>query len=331
MKDHMPTAGTKCHRRAKTDAVRGFTLLEAIVAIMITVVIFAVFSATISAAYLLRKSTYVTQASNFIREELDSLRTLPYTELLNRTNGNFLGISLTRGDWLEVTAVNPPSGSRVLTLQAAQPALTHETGLLVIPGNYHTDMDLVAKINVSSASPAGWGSGIAFDYRDSENHYRYRITSGGIALDKVVHDTVTTLWSHSAAYATNTWYTLEVVTSGTSITLKLNGTAMTTLTDSTFSVGDAAIMSLDGALPSVDDVSLTENGTTTSYNFESDTLGQMPTVWQRFVYVDLPNGQGTLTIADYLGMTGIKTVTATVTWTDSGVTNSVSGTTLIAQ
>ncbi len=322
---------SRLHSPARPSATAGFTLMEAIVTVLMAAVILTVFSSTISASYLLRKSTYAIQAGNFLREEIDSLRTLSFTELINRTNGAFLGLSLTRGPWKVKTVTSPPSGTRALAMETAQTALVSETGLAVIPGNYHADMDLTAKFDVLSSSPSGWGAGLVFDYRDSENHYRYRYSSGGLALDKVYHGTVTTLWSQSATYSAGTWYTLRVVTSGTGISLYKNGTLQTTVTDSTFSTGDAGLQTLSGALIYVDDVSITESGTATSWNFDSDTVGSMPTDWQRFVYFDLPSGVGTLTIADYLGVSTIKQVTATVTWTEGGVSKSVSGNSLIAQ
>lgn len=321
----------RLHSPARPPAAAGFTLMEAVVTVLMASVILTVFASTISASYLLRKSTYAIQAGNFIREEIDSLRTLSFTELTNRTNGAFLGLSLTRGPWKVRAATSPPSGTQVIAMETAQTALTGETGLAVIPGNYHADMDLSAKFDVLNTSPSGWGTGLVFDYRDSENHYRYRYSSGGLALDKVYHGTVTTLWSQSATHNTATWYTLRVVTSGTSISLYKNGTLQTTVTDSTFSTGDAGLQTLSGALVYVDDVSITESGATTSWNFDSDTAGAMPTDWQRFVYFDLPDGAGTLTIANYLGDSSIKQVTATVTWTESGIAKSVSGSSLIAQ
>ncbi len=319
------------HSPARPPATAGFTLMESIVTVAIAAVILTVFTSTISASYLLRKSTHVIQAGNFLREEIDSLRTLPYAELLNRTNGNFLGLSLTRGPWKVKTVSSPPSGTNVLAMETAQTALVNETGLAILPGNYHADLDMTAKFDVLSNSPAGWGAGLVFDYRDAENHYRYRYSSGGLALDKVVHGTVTTLWSQSATYATGTWYTLEVVTSGSSIALKKNGVTLATVTDATFTTGDAGLQTLSSALIYVDDVSIAENGVTTSWNFDSDATGAMPLDWQRFVYFDLPSGTGTLTISDYLGATGIKNVTASVTWNENGVSKSVSGSSLIAQ
>jgi hypothetical protein len=317
----------------------GFTLMETLVVIGLTVVILAIFTAASSTVVFLRKAGYAIQASDFVREELDSLRVLPFTELINRTNGDFLGLSLTRGDWKVKAVAGAPSGNNVLALETAKSALNQETGQAVVPWNYHRDTDATAHFYVKSSSPSGWGAGLGFQYRDLDNHYRFRITSGGAAIDKVYHGTITTLCSNNVSYATDTWYTLEVTTVGTAITAKVNGSnAFSTgscstgsLTDSTFSTGDVTLQTLNSALVYIDDVSILENSSTTSWDFESDTVGQEPLVWQRFVYFDLPSGSATLTIADYLSQSTIKQVTATITWVDQGVTKTVSGSTLIAQ
>lgn len=316
----------------RSPSTKGFTLLEALIAIGLTAVILAIFTAVASTSIFLRRSGYSIQASNFVREELDALRVLPFTELINRTNGNFLGLSLTRGPWQVKQVAGTPSSPNALTLSTAiSPALVTETGLAVIPGNYHKDVDFTAKFLVQTASPSGWGTGIAFHYRDAENHYRFRFASGGIALDKVYHGTTTTLWSQSATYSTNTWYTLRLVTSGTSISMYKNGTLLTTTTDSTFSTGDIALQTLSNAIIYIDDVSIAENSVTTSWSFDSDAVGSMPTIWQRFIYEDLPSGGGTLTIANYLSQTTLKQITATVTWSDAGFSKSMTGSTLISQ
>ncbi|MEY4723815.1 MAG: hypothetical protein RLZZ324_1328 [Candidatus Parcubacteria bacterium] len=306
--------------------------MEALVAIGLTAVVLSVFTATTATSVFLRKSGYSIQASNFVREEIDALRVLPYTELIDRTNGSFLGLSLTRGTWQAKVVSGTPSGTQALALiTPATTSLVSETGLAVVPSNYHADFDFTAKFNVLASSPAGWGTGIAFHYRDAENHYRFRFSSGGVALDKVYHGTATTLWTQSATYNTGTWYTLRIVTSGTSISLYKNGTLLTTQTDSTFTTGDIALQTLSNALVYVDDVSLTELSATTTWNFDADTAGAMPTSWQRFVYEDLPSGAGTVTIAGYNGQTDIKKVDVTVTWNDTGFTKTMTGSTLIAK
>lgn len=308
----------------------GFTLMEALVTIGLTAMMLAVFSSVLMATVYLRRSQNRVQASDYIQEELDTLRSLPYVELVNRTNGNFLGVAATRGPWKVEADATAPSAANVLALRTAQAAIVEETGLAVLPGNYRDNFTFTAKVKALTASPAGWGAGIAFRYRDAENHYRFRFTSGGIALDKVVQGTKTTLWSQSVSFSTNTWYTLEVTATNQSITLKKNGTTLATVTDGTFSTGDLALLALNGALMAADDAAVTDTSTTT-WNFDADPLGALPSAWRRMSVFDLPDGAPTLTIANYLGETNMKQATATVTWTDLGMLRSMTGSTVIAK
>jgi len=314
----------------------GFTLTETIITVGLVAVMLAVYSMTLTSTVFLRRSQYNTLAANYIQEELDTLRTLPFAELLTRTNGNFLGVAFQRGAWA-VQNVSGDGQNKRLVMSAAATAIGDGTGVAILPGNYRTDFTLQAKVKADVASPSGWGAGLVFRYRDPENYYRFRYAAGGNALDKVYHGTVTTLWSNSDTCTTTnpsgtcwTWQTLEVAAAGTSITVKRAGTTLTTLTDTTFTTGDLGIQSKSGALISADDVSVTE-GSTTTWNFESDTAGAFPTAWQRLSCFDLPGGNCTLTVADYLGVSTMKQVTVTVSWKDGGSTRSSSGTTVISQ
>lgn len=313
-------------KNQRTGRHPAFTLVEALVAVGITATILAVYASVLSSAFFLRRLQNDFQVSAFIQEELDSLRSLSIADLTTRTNGNLLGLSITRGPWMVATAASPPSGTKVLTMTTAQPAIVSETGLAVLPGNYRQNANFIAKVDALGASPSGWAAGIAFRYRDAENYYRFRFNAGGIALDKVQAGTASTLWSQSAAYAKDTWYTLEVDTSYENITLKKNGTTLATLTDFTFDKGDLAVMAMSNAQVSVDDVSVTENAATTTWNFDGDAVGTMPSDWQRFSAFDLPGGGATLTVANYLGDASMKQATVTVTWKDGTATRTSSGT-----
>lgn len=317
--------------RERTTRASGFTLMEALIAIGLASILLAVFTSVLSATMLLRRAQYNVLAANFIQEELDSLRALPFADLLVRTNGNFLGLSRTRGPWQVKAVTSPPSGGNAFVMETAQPAIVEETGLAVLPGNYREDVaSFTAKVRVQAASPAGWGAGVAFRYRDAENHYRFRLTSGGAALDKVVQGVRTTIWSNTTSNSTDTWYTLEVVVAGNSITVRRNGTTLTTQTDNAFTTGDLALLTLNSARAEFDDVAVTETSTTT-WNFDTEIAGTVPVEWQRMSFSDMPGGTGTLTIANYLGDVNIKQATVTVSWSDSGTTRTASGTTLIAK
>lgn len=309
---------------------QGFTLLEALISIGLAAIILAVYGAVLFSVTVLRRAQYNVQARNFIQEEMDSLRTLAFDDLLTRTDGNFLGVALQRGPW-KVTDMTASGAGRALTLDAAQSALIEETGLAILPGNYRNDFTFTAKAYADSASPAGWGTGIAFRYRDAENHYRFRFSAGGIALDRVLQGVKTTLWSQSATYTANTWYTLEVVANAQDITIKKNGVTLATVEDFSFTKGDLALMALNSAKTSFNDVGVTVGAQTDTWSFESDALGIYPSAWRRMSYLDLPSGAASLTISDYLSQTSMKNVSVKINWTESGSTRSATGSTVIGE
>lgn len=321
---------TRLHRQFAPPRA-GFSLVEVLVSIALTAVMLAMFSGVLATVGAFKRNDFRFQAANFVREEIDALHAIPYAELIDQADGAFLGLAFTRGAWQVKGEPTAPSGSQVMELTAATaPSLIEETGLLVEPTDYHDDFTFTVKVRTKSASPLGWGTAVAFRYRDASNHYRFRLTNGGYALDRVLHGTVKTLWAQSTTVNTNSWYSLAVRCSGSTIDLWSNGSHLTSTVDTAFSDGDIALMSLNGALLQADDVTVSQGGEVGNWKFDSDPVGTMPTDWQRFVYFDLPSGRGTLTIADYRGLTGLKQVTATVTWDYLGLPQTVVGTTIIA-
>jgi prepilin-type N-terminal cleavage/methylation domain-containing protein len=313
--------------RPPRQRLAGFTLAEVLITTVVVAVLLTAYSSTLTGAFFLRRSQNNAQAANFLQEEIDTLRTLPYAELLTRTDGNLLGIALQRGDWRVLD-----DGGRRLALKTAAPAKATETGLVVIPGNYRDNFTLTAKVKIPAAAPDGGSAGLAFRYRDAENYYRFRFNYNaptGLALDKVYHGTVTTVWSLAATFSKDTWYTLQVTAARNALTVT-QGSNTTTYTDTTnpLIIGNLALISLGGAIPLYDDVAVTESSTTT-WNFDSDTLGRLPNPWQRLSYVDLPGGTGTLTISNYLSEANMKRATVTITWKDANKTRRATGTTVL--
>ena len=127
---------------------RGFTLLEALLTIGLAAVILAIYSALLMGVYFLSRTEFGVQATSFVQEGLDALRTLEYEDLTNRTDGNPLGLAFTRGDWNVVD----DSGDQILRLPLAETDMGGETGLVVLPGNYRTDFTMTADVKVRGAA-----------------------------------------------------------------------------------------------------------------------------------------------------------------------------------
>lgn len=301
--------------------------METLITLGLAAMFFAVYISVVSSIFLIRRTQYEVLATELVHEELDALRTLPFTELVNQTNGRFLAIPVPRGDW----AVAQISGDDVLQLATAETVVIEETGLLVVPGNVREDFTFAADVRVDASAPTGWGGGIAFRYRDAGNHYRLRFSSGGIALDRVLDGVKTTLWSQSATYNKGTWYRLEIIAAGNAYTVRRDGITLTTAPrDANHLEGDLALISLNAAPVAFDDISVTETATNT-WPLTGEPVGELPTEWTRVSYDDLPGGTGTLTIADHQGSAEIKEATVTVTWQDGLFTKTRTGTSLIAE
>ncbi|MFH2062661.1 MAG: prepilin-type N-terminal cleavage/methylation domain-containing protein [bacterium] len=314
--------GPHCDRRSG-----GFTLLEALVAIGLTVIMLSVYTALLTGVFYLSRTKHELQAAGFVQEELDTLRTVSHDDLLNRESGNLLGLSFTRGLW----SVEESAGNRLLRLAAATSDLNGETGLVVLPGNYRQDFIFSARVMARGESPVGWGAGLVFRYRDAENHYRLRFNSAGLALDEVYRGEITTLWSQGGAYNKDTWYTLEVDAVGDQLTVKKNGLIMATKTGSRFVSGDLGLLSLSGGRTDFDDVAASDAYANDSWSFEADQVGALPDEWRRLSPFDLPNGNATLTISDYLNEPKMKQAIVTVSWNDAGTNRSVSGSSVIVR
>ncbi len=332
------TEKTVCKNRRPSHgqgAVLGFSLFEVIIAIALTSVILAAFTSGVATLSLMGRSSSGIQAALLIQEEIDALHSLPYTELLDRTDGNPLGIAVQRGGWSTQEDVTAPSGTHVLKLTEPAAALVGETGLVLLPGNQRDDLTVSAKIKIDAASVAGWQAGLVFRYRDAENYYRLRLTSGGLAVDEIIHGTATTVGSYSQTVLKDTWYTIQVTVVGDSIVVARNGTNVISATGNALAIGESGFFTGGSALVAIDDVTVT-NAEAVSENFDAVDVGELPTTWKRFSYVDLPSGGATLTISDYLGSNlssnthdDTKEVLVEISWNDGRGVKTATGQTLI--
>ncbi len=89
------------------------------------------------------------------------------------------------------------------------------------------------------------GMGVMFRYQDSDNYYRFSMDSERKfrRLVKKVGGTFTLLAEEPVGYKTNQWYDLQVVLSGTSISIYIDGQLWNTITDGDLSNGSIALYS----------------------------------------------------------------------------------------
>lgn len=146
---------------------------------------------------------------------------------------NFTEIS--GGTW------NVSSGRYVLS----SPASSGTTGVLGNISVHDTsltgDFELSATLRITGTGSAWNDAAIVFGYQDSSNYYYASLNESNDdytkGIFKVVSGTPTQLADISISVASDTDYSLEVIRSGSSITVNVNSSQVATASDSTFTDG----------------------------------------------------------------------------------------------
>lgn len=297
---------------------RGLTLIEIVVGVSLVSVLIVVFGVSLTAAVYAQRIKLRNMASVLADQQLAALQAYDTSQLTTQTNGGLIGILFTQGAFTTVQDLTAPSVSRALN--AATSTSSGLTSVLPFPKNAYADATASMKFKVNTGSSSGWRAGMLFRARDLRNHYRVYLTSGSLVLQRVVGDVATTLYSDARAISTGSWQTLSVTATGSSISVTLNGTLVTTQVDATYSVGQAALAVWEGASVNFDDVAI--GGET--WNFDGVTLGSLHDDWLRFGLGDLPSGTGTLTVSTPYSDASYKRYSVTISWRDrSGSTRTI--------
>ncbi|XOU94803.1 MAG: family 16 glycoside hydrolase [Candidatus Kerfeldbacteria bacterium] len=306
---------------------QGFSIIESIVAISLVgffVTIFGVTYTIISTSQFLKHKNL---AYYLVLEEIEILRQLPFSQLTNQIDTDFIGVAYNQGSWLVQNHASAPSSPKTYFLNSP----TGEISIASIPGFEYTDFTAEIKINIDNSSPSNWEAGLLARYSDAKNFYSIYLDSGNIYLTKTVDGVKSTIDSTVKVFSKSTWYTLKVVMTGNTFDVYINDILQINNTDNEFNKGRLALLGTNSVLANFDNVSITTTSTKT-WNFDSDTLGEIATAWQRFGINDLPNGTTNLTIEDdQPGFETLKKVTATIEWMEKNQSKSVELSTLINQ
>jgi len=298
---------------------RGLTLIEIVIAVSLVSMLIVVFGVSLLASVYAQRIKLRNMASALADQQLAALQVYDTSSLLNQTNSTPFGVLFTQGGFETAEDLTAPSPSRVFS--AATSTGTGLTSLMPLPKNAYGDFTMTASFKVNGGSAAGWQSGFLFRARDLRNHYRAYLTATSLVLQKVSNGGVTTLYSDARSISQGSWQTLSVTATGSSISVTLNGTPVTTQIDSAFSVGHAALAVWQGASVHFDDVSIGGE----SWDFEDASLGEIHDDWLRFGLGDLPSGTSTLSVATPYSDSSYKRYTVTISWMDrSGTTRSMS-------
>lgn len=308
----------------------GATLLEFLISIFLILFIIIVLTASFRAIILNREIKTKAQAHSLALEEMEVIRKTSFTDLTNRTNADFLGVSYNLGQSRTKSDNQASSSPHVYELLPASSPKNNLTSLAFIPGNAYEDFTFKTMIKILNTSPSGWQAGLVFRYKDINNHYRFIFNSSLIKLEKIINGTSSNIFSTNQNFNFDTWYKLKVTTNWTFINLYLNDNLLSTITDESSNKGTIGLAGLNSGKIYFDDVDLITSSTT-SWNFDSDPAGSTASGWERFGINDLPGGQGKLTIEDYNGSTDLKKIIVEVSWLQDQKTKNVRLVNLVGQ
>jgi type II secretory pathway pseudopilin PulG len=313
-------------------SVAGYTLIEALVGLVVVVAIIAIFASSFSGLGLRTITSHEVIAADLARQEIESLRRLNPNRLTNRTDASFIGVLFNLGR-PSVIADSSASHSLPNVLELVAGSGTTASVRAVIPTNELSDADWSTKVFIRSTSAAGWRVGFTLRQSDDENAYRVRLASSSTDLDssaggtqnaifeKIVTGTTTKLASALVALNTGSWSTVSFNATGTTMIFQLNSSQIFSVTDSSLAKGSLAVEGASGVHALIDDVAVAT--TSESWNFDADPVGPLPGEWTTATLEALPNASGLLTISDVAGVSNLKHVNVRVQWSDPNKTRSV--------
>ncbi len=329
----------------------GFTLMEVVIALFLTVVIAGIFSVSLSTLRLNRANKFLLEAQKIGMEEMEIITETPF-EILPATSTcttsspcSFFGVhynfpSSATSVWsIQDDTVSGGLGKSYNFNSSLASRLDNNiNGLAFLSGTtsmYSGDFTVEGKIRIDAASAASTSAGFVFHYKDQKNYYRVyykNLSASTLILEKIVDGTLTSLATNSlASFANNAAHTLQIITNGSSIKIYLDDlvTPKINTTDNSLTEGGIGLLSINTAASGqtgiyFDNVKIINvvNCPTTpitncdkTWNFES-TVNSQPNDLIRFGLYDLPSGQGELIIEDSGGV-DLKKITVKVKWLDS--------------
>jgi len=306
----------------------GFTFLEIIVSISLIIVLAFIIDILLIDRILQKKTNYRALAHQIAQEELEVLKSYPFTKLSTTTDGAFIGILYHKGVIEVATNTSAVSGTQILDVTSA-PVTATTTAQVVLPKNSYGDATISAQLKFFDDSGSPFGGGIFFRSLDENNGYLLKLSStNDLTLDLHENGTVTNLVNQIYTVMQNTWYDINLILAGDNISLEIEGLPIFSTTDSTFTEGFAAIVATDEAHIGIDDIAVTE-GSTTVWNFDNEALGNLEGIWSRPGLTDLPSSSAKLTIKNYTDSGTLKEITVRVEWFDNDTITAVEESTLI--
>ena len=290
---------------------KGMTLIEVVIGLVLVSMMVVGFGVSLVAATYAQNIKYRNMAQALADEQLAVLQTYAASSLPIQNLGSLVGVLFSKGTWSVVADGTAPSAANAF--EAVPTGASGLTADYPLPKNAYGNFTFSAKMKEVTGAPAGWQMGILFRSADTQNGYQLYLTATNLYLKKVVNGTATTLYSDARSISTNSWQTLGVVTNGSSIDIKLNGSTVTSVTDATYSVGKAALAAWGGGTVHYDDVIMDSD----TWNFDTTAVSAVPDDWSRFGLASIPSGTATLTTGQLYGDADFVKATVNMGWNDS--------------
>ncbi len=295
-------------------------MIEIIVSIAMLGGAIAVFGVLLNVLRINKTGTFAAAAYKIAQEELDVIKGYPIASLTTRTGSTFIGIIDNNGSYGAAATAAASSPNAMQNNAASSSPL----GIIALPYANLADFTFEASVKTSGVSGK---AGLIFRAADLDNYYFLYLQNNQLVLDKRAGGATSTLYSTAQTFLPDTWYKLKVAAAGNNLALYIDDNLRTTITDASLAIGTATLGNF-GNTAYFDNVSLTHDLITESWNFDDLPAGASPLSWARFGINDLPNGAGSLTISEPYGTAAMKKIDVTVSWTERGANKSITLSTL---
>ncbi len=302
-------------------------MIEIVIGIAFLASVFLALTVSLEASRLLKRTRHTALATQLAESAIEALRDLPFPNLTNRTDGSLLNFPFNIGGANTVLDNSAPSPNNALDLTSATSSIDEISGLLLAPQWGFTTSTIDTNFKTMNDSPANWQAGLVFGYQDTLNHYRVRLQSNELAIEKVLNGAVTTLSNRPVALSKDTWYSLSLTaTSTNSFSALLNGLDAGSATDGQFSKGALGLALWNKAHVHFDNLNISSE----LENFDATAAGALPAGWRRYGPENLPEGKAFLTISDWGSLQNVKQVSVRIEWKEMLVPRSVTVTSLVS-
>lgn len=315
---------------------KGFTFIEILVGMTLLIALIIVVGSISNSFQIVHKVRLKQDAYLLLSEQLEVLRELPYTNLVDIVDEPFEGILYPKGSFT-ISTDTAQSGNNSISATRHYNGDSTLTALTTPPiGNMASNGTFTAYFRIPSSQPDPWQLGLLFRAQDERNTYTLTMSNSIMTFNKIVNGTTSTLFSSAQSLGKETWHKLELISSGADFTAKLNDILITpsAVTDTEFTTGYIGLGSFSNTNVYFDSISYDSENNLYSWDFDEvdNEIQKEPLGWKRMSPYTFPSVTTAYTISDEEAddSSPLKNITATLSWND-GSDQSLSLETYVSQ